>query len=269
MPRPRDLMAAFASCARAAASPREHGPDEVHVACLVAELLDPTVIEARVEFDLDALAARHPRQVPPWSFLAGEGFAGNADDYESLRNSNLAWVLESRRGIPITLGVVLMRVAREAGHQAVGINFPGHFLVQVDDVLVDPFLLRPARRDQLLERLPAEARRDSAALFAQASPLAVGLRMLNNVKAAFARQGAWDRLLQVLDAQLALAPGYAALYLERGDVWAQLGMAGQARAAYQQALELAEELPAEDATALIRAVEQRLEQIGDAGDVVH
>lgn len=261
----RELLDAFSRCAGNAAL------DEVHVACLVARALDPAVDNAAVERSLQALADRQPADTTPWSFMADEGFAGNADDYGALLNSNLAWVLEKRRGIPITLGVVLMGVARRAGHSAVGINFPGHFLVQVDDVLVDPFLLKPANRTELVEQLPARSRgaANPRALFAPASAVAVGLRMLNNVKLGYARLAAWDRALDILDAQLELAPSQGALHLERGDLWTRLGMAGQARAAFQRALALADQLPAMEGESLRTAASERLDQLGDAGDVVH
>ena len=69
-----------------------------------------------------------------------------------------------------------------------------------------------------------------------APPLAVGLRMLNNVKAALIRTGTDDLLLDVIDAQLALAPGEPVLLLERGDWWRRLGVLAPARQAYREAL---------------------------------
>ncbi len=58
------------------------------------------------------------------------GFTGNRDKYEDPRNSCLNEVLERRTGIPLTLSIVYMEVARRAGLQVDGINFPGHFLVR-------------------------------------------------------------------------------------------------------------------------------------------
>src|SRR3712207_9465626 len=76
-------------------------------------------------------------------------FRSNREQYEDPRNSCLNEVLERRTGIPITLSLVYIEVARRAGVRAEGINFPGHFLVRVlqdlhtDDpgegLIVDPF----------------------------------------------------------------------------------------------------------------------------------
>ena len=57
-------------------------------------------------------------------------FVGNREKYEDPRNSCLNEVLDRRTGIPITLCVVYMEVARRAGLHIDGVNFPGHFLVR-------------------------------------------------------------------------------------------------------------------------------------------
>ena len=76
------------------------------------------------------------------------GFVGNDVHYEDPRNSCLNEVLERRTGIPITLALVYMEVARRAGLHVDGVNFPGHFLVRcparrgaadADDLIIDPF----------------------------------------------------------------------------------------------------------------------------------
>ncbi|MDZ7668084.1 MAG: tetratricopeptide repeat protein [Gammaproteobacteria bacterium] len=246
------------------------GVDEVHMATLVARLLDPQVDLRALTDGLAGLADQCPHGRAPWESLAGLGFAGNAADYQSLDNSNLARVLATRRGIPITLAVVLMHVARAGGRRAVGVNFPGHFLAEVDGVLVDPFVMEPRDRGELIERLPQKARGLSEeALFAPASPLAVGLRMLNNIKLAFAHSAAWDRTLDVVDAQLALTPGVPALHLERGELWWRLGVAATARTAFQRALELAESADGDDAEHTADAARARLQALRGADDIIH
>jgi hypothetical protein len=69
------------------------------------------------------------------------GFRGDTDDYRDPRNSFLDAVLDRRRGIPITLSVLLMEVARRRGVAVAGIGMPGHFLTQEvgAGVWCDPF----------------------------------------------------------------------------------------------------------------------------------
>ena len=68
--------------------------------------------------------------------------------YEDPRNSFLNEVLDRRTGIPITLALLYMEVARRAGLHVEGINFPGHFLLRcparrglpyTDDLIIDAF----------------------------------------------------------------------------------------------------------------------------------
>ena len=107
-----------------------------------------------VEQQLSALAGRVRRRVRSENRKAllahlheelfeKSHFHGNADNYYCAHNSYLPLVLESGRGIPITLSMVYVSVARRLGLRADGINAPGHFLVQVSDggkpYLVDPF----------------------------------------------------------------------------------------------------------------------------------
>src|SRR5712691_4323096 len=66
-------------------------------------------------------------------------FTGNSDNYTDPRNSFLNEVLDRRTGIPISLAVVFMEVARRAGLQVEGVNFPGHFLVRCQGLIIDAF----------------------------------------------------------------------------------------------------------------------------------
>lgn len=68
-----------------------------------------------------------------------EGIGGNVEDYYAPENSMLNHVLDTRRGIPVSLAVIWIEVARLAGIEAHGVGLPGHFLVSVGGQLVDPF----------------------------------------------------------------------------------------------------------------------------------
>ncbi|MEX2279370.1 MAG: transglutaminase-like domain-containing protein [Acidimicrobiia bacterium] len=100
--------------------------------------LDPAVSLAR----LDAMAAR----VRGETHLAvrrviaiEDGIGGNVDDYHDPANSFLHRVLETRRGIPISLSVLWIEVGRRAGMEMVGVGLPGHFVVYAGGQMVDPF----------------------------------------------------------------------------------------------------------------------------------
>jgi regulator of sirC expression with transglutaminase-like and TPR domain len=74
----------------------------------------------------------------------GADFRGNAQDYADPRNSYLNELLDRRLGLPITLAVLYMEVARRLGVRAAGVGLPGHFVVQAWEadgaiVRLDPF----------------------------------------------------------------------------------------------------------------------------------
>jgi regulator of sirC expression with transglutaminase-like and TPR domain len=70
-------------------------------------------------------------------------FRGNIDNYYDPRNSYLNEVIDRRTGIPITLAVVYMEVARRIGFAVDGVGLPGHFIVKHSDengeVFIDVF----------------------------------------------------------------------------------------------------------------------------------
>ena len=64
-------------------------------------------------------------------YLFGElGFAGNREQFDDPRNSCLNEVMDRKKGIPITMALIYIEVARRAGIRSEGVNFPGHFLVR-------------------------------------------------------------------------------------------------------------------------------------------
>src|SRR3954468_16503970 len=71
------------------------------------------------------------------------GFTGDRSDYGDPRNSMLDQVLARGTGLPITLSIVWMAVARRAGFALEGVGLPGHYVVghfgAGPPLLVDPF----------------------------------------------------------------------------------------------------------------------------------
>ena len=211
-------------------------------ALLVARLLEPSVDEARVRRMLIDLCDRFVVQVPHGvapatltAFLRDEGFKG-ADDLQSLDASRIDVVLASRRGIPITLSIPYLMVGRALGMKTRGINFPGHFLLSADDVLIDPLdatLLRPTDIEQWLAE--ANLAQLGASALATASPDDMAVRMLNNIKAIYAGRGDLVAVLAIIDCQLPLVAETGPLHLERAEVWFHLGDPAAAAAVLDQA----------------------------------
>lgn len=76
------------------------------------------------------------------------GFTGNHTTYYDPDNSYLNQVLDRRIGIPISLSMVYLLIARRLRIPVIGISMPGHFLLQYNDSLfIDAF-----QKGQLLNR---------------------------------------------------------------------------------------------------------------------
>ena len=217
--------------------------DELSAALLVNRVLDPTIDADALRHRIDELAGACPSGVPPWAFMQQRGFSGNWAEPVSLTHSCLADVLKTGHGIPISLGVLLLHVARQRGFDAAGVNFPGHFLTRVGDALIDPVDFRPVTEDECLHGL-REARGLSEARglggtvfpdpFATATSAMIGLRMLNNVKAQLVGGSQWDQALGVVGYQLILLPGNAELQFERAQLWERLRAPDAARQSYAE-----------------------------------
>ncbi len=71
------------------------------------------------------------------------GFHGNSENYYDPRNSFLNEVIDRRTGIPITLTVVYIEVAKRIGVCIDGIGMPGHFIARYssgsEEVFIDAF----------------------------------------------------------------------------------------------------------------------------------
>jgi regulator of sirC expression with transglutaminase-like and TPR domain len=85
------------------------------------------------------------------------GFHGSRTEYYSRSNSYLNEVIDDREGLPITLSVLYMELARRVGLNVVGVGLPGHFIVRFEPKQGEPLLLDPFERAKTLTRDEADA----------------------------------------------------------------------------------------------------------------
>ncbi|MBV9083461.1 MAG: transglutaminase family protein [Acidobacteriaceae bacterium] len=151
-------------------------------------------------------------------------FRGNDDDYYDPRNSCLNSVLSRRIGIPITLSVVYIEVARRLGRPVYGVGLPGHFIVAYEDAnaryWIDPFhsgrILSFADCSALAKQTSGVDLRANPAVLAPVTKRQILVRMLSNLKAIYLRGQAFDKGREVLDLLIAAMPDYAEEYRHRG-----------------------------------------------------
>ena len=146
-------------------------------------------------------------------------FVGNDVQFEDPRNSFLNEVLDRRTGIPITLALVYMEVARRAGVEVEGVNMPGHFLLRSrvkpgsrysQDLLIDAhhggaFLSESACRELLRKHVGEDAVWDSHLLDHATKPQILA-RMLLNLKRVYVRMYSFPQARDITELMLAVDP---------------------------------------------------------------
>ena len=152
------------------------------------------------------------------------GFRGNHAEYYDPRNSCLDTVLDRRTGIPITLSVVYLEVARRLGRPVSGIGLPGHFVVRYDDgeyfTYIDPFHRGRLLGEDDCRKLVREATGVDLpmdpSLLAPVGVRYILVRMLNNLRSAYFRSAQHAKAAMVLDVLLQAFPTHAEYYKARG-----------------------------------------------------
>lgn len=226
---------------QAAVSP---DPDLAEPALLIARIgyphLDPTPWLARLDemgsSAAELLSASVQSDTPhgPINSLNGfifknQGFVGNTIDYDDPRNSFLNQVLERRTGIPITLALVYIEVARRAGIRVDGVNFPGHFLLRFpldpdgdhdSAVFIDPFdagtMLSETDCRALLRTHAGNAVAFEPSLLAPATKQQILGRMLMNLKRIYLLMRSFPQGHAITELLLAINPSALSQLRDRG-----------------------------------------------------
>jgi regulator of sirC expression with transglutaminase-like and TPR domain len=163
-------------------------------------------------------------------FYDEQGFAGNRDRYDDPRNSFLNEVLNRRTGIPISLAVVYLEVARRAGLRLAGVNFPGHFLLRApqengvrgtgDVTIVDPFhggaFLSEGDCRELLRQHVGEAAAFDRSLLDPATRTQIVVRILVNLKRLYVRMRSFPQARFISDLLLSVEPSAIVELRDRG-----------------------------------------------------
>lgn len=164
------------------------------------------------------------------------GLAGNAECYEHPESSFLNCVIERKSGLPIALSVLYMAVAEKCGISLAGVGAPVHFLTRYDTIVeplfVDAFaggrILTLAACIDRVQETSGVSTAEALGALEPVGPRAIVVRMLNNLKALYARQENWRACWKVQHRLLALQPS---VFHERRD-WALVSLrSGRAGAA--------------------------------------
>jgi len=233
-------------------------PYRRHLAALASNLADIPVLERET---LDGRAAALTQVL-----AEQHGHTGDRRTYEDLQNANLIRVIDRRKGLPVALGILYIHAARAQGWRASGINFPGHFLISVEDdderIILDPFegglqVDLPRLQLMLKTALGADAELQPE-YYASMTNRGVLLRLQNNIKKRVLDTGDNQRGAAVVDGMLAIAPEIPDLWREAAELRAELGEMRSALNALDRLLLLSDDSHRSEAMALRRTIATRI-----------
>lgn len=153
------------------------------------------------------------------------GFTGNYDNYYDPKNSLIDEVIERRTGIPLTLSIIYMELAHQAGIELEGTSFPGHFLVKLPLeeglVVLDPYNHGISLDEDDLKQILKNSRlKPTNDLLKQSlrspTPREAIIRMLRNLKIVYMKTGEKEMALEILNLMLTLEPELLEELRERG-----------------------------------------------------
>lgn len=163
------------------------------------------------------------------------GFGPNRNDYYDPNNSYLHSVLETRRGIPISLALIFMELGQQIGLNIKGVSFPNHFMVRLSlpqgEVILDPLTGTSLSKEELQQMLDpyldaqgyrGEYQLPLSAFLRSSSSREILSRFLRNLKAIYTQQERWERLLGIQQRLVILLPEALEEIRDRGIALAQL-----------------------------------------------
>ncbi len=167
-----------------------------------------------------------------------EGLRGNNEDYFDPRNSFINQVLDRKQGIPISLSIIYIEVARRISFRIHGVGLPGHFLVKhVDnerEILVDPFnmgrILTIDNCQEILDRIYGKDVQMQPTFLLPMENRAIISRMLFNLKGIYFQKEEYHKALPVVERILMLSPGVLTEIRDRGLLLMQASLFAEALA---------------------------------------
>jgi regulator of sirC expression with transglutaminase-like and TPR domain len=222
---------------------------------------DPAPVVAVVEEWVFDLASRMPL---PWNlhsaidvlntYLFQEvGLQGDRETYDDPANAALPQVIARKRGMPISLAILWMEVARRLGFRAVGVALPGHFIAGLEldlgTLYFDVFNGGQAVGEEGAGRLVEQATGGRAsfdpAMLAPVTNRAILVRLVRNLHVRFVRAQAWEEALWTSTHLVLLAPEESLPYRDRAFVHFKRGEMMEGISDLHEAIRLSQDLDPE------------------------
>lgn len=191
-------------------------------------------------------------------------FQGDTDDYYDPKNNFLNEVLEKKSGIPITLSILYVEIAKRIGLDLRICGFPSHVVVKHgEEIILDPFgggrLLTMEDLEEILYRNFGEDIEFSPEFLDELPEDKVLVRIIRNLKNSYAQSYAYDKALRCADMILAVEPDSPDEIRDRGIVLERLQKYKEALDHLNKYLEIAPE--AQDVDFILELIRNTREKI--------
>ena len=157
-------------------------------------------------------------------------FRGNRQNYYDPDNSFLHHVIERKLGIPISLSVIYLAIAKRLNFPMVGIGMPGHFLIRPEfedvGIFIDAY-----NQGEIMFAEDCQARLDEnyqqqlklhSSWLAPVSNKQILTRMLNNLKFIYLHRRELDKALSTMSGMIKVSPDNFCEIRDRGLLYYQI-----------------------------------------------
>ncbi|MEF1291094.1 SirB1 family protein [Vibrio sp. M260118] len=185
-------------------------------------------------------------------FYHQRGYQGDRDSYFHSENGFVDKVLETRKGIPVSLGAILLFIARKLGFPLTGVTFPTQFLLKLEWYGDKPLYINPFNGEYVSEHTLGAwlighkgplAKLESKHLLETDNPTVIG-RWLALLKSALLREERYTLALKCTDLALTFVPDDPYEIRDRGFIYQQLDCHQVALSDYQYFIDQCPDDPA-------------------------
>ncbi len=139
------------------------------------------------------------------------GFSGDDDDYFSPKNNFLNEVIDKKSGLPITISILYVEVAKFIGLDLKIVGFPSHILVKYnEEMILDPFydgrLLDVDDLQEILDNNFNGQLEFQPEFLDEIEPEQILLRITRNLKNSYVQSFVYDKALRCVNMVLAIEP---------------------------------------------------------------
>lgn len=195
------------------------------------------------------------------------GYTGDTHTYDDPQNANLMSIIDRRKGLPVGLAIIYLDVAHRLHWEATGINFPGQFLIRLEQgtrrQIIDPFNNgiehNVANLRALLKQMTGLAAELHPDHYSPVSRRDTLIRLLNNIKHRAISANNYERGAEILERMLLIAPKRLPLLQEASVFYSRTGNLHRAEMALEAFLtQSTNDAARDEAKILLHRVRSRL-----------